>query len=143
MRNFLSRRNDGDNFGLDFWGLNDPFERIFNDSFFAPATDFMRTDVKENEKGYELKIDMPGYEKEEIELSLNDGYVTVSAEKKEKENNENFVRRERRFSCSRSYFVGNGVTEKDIKAKYNNGTLTLSIPKTDVIEQKKHNIEID
>ena len=128
MRNYLQRRNN-DFFGLDF------FSDVF-DGFFAPSVvrshDNMRTDVKETEKAYELAVDMPGFDKKDITVELKDGYLTVSASKQEKEEDGKYVRRERSYSCSRSYYVGDGVTENDVKAKYNNGTLNLFVPKKEI-----------
>ncbi len=139
MRNYLQRRND-DFFGLDF------FSDVF-DGFFAPniarTHDNMRTDVKETEKAYELFVDMPGFEKKDISVELKDGYLTVSASKQEKEEDGKYVRRERSYSCSRSYYVGDSVTENDVKAKYSNGTLNLFVPKKEIKQIQSKNIEID
>ena len=139
MRNYLQRRNN-DFFGLDF------FSDVF-DGFFAPSVvrshDNMRTDVKETEKAYELAVDMPGFDKKDITVELKDGYLTVSASKQEKEEDGKYVRRERSYSCSRSYYVGDGVTENDVKAKYNNGTLNLFVPKKEIKQIQGKNIEID
>ena len=139
MRNYLQRRNN-DFFGLDF------FSDVF-DGFFAPSVvrshDNMRTDVKETEKAYELAVDMPGFDKKDITVELKDGYLTVSASKQEKEEDGKYVRRERSYSCSRSYYVGDGVTENDVKAKYNNGTLNLFVPKKEIKQIQSKNIQID
>ncbi len=139
MRNFLTnRRND---LGFNF------FEDAF-DSFFRPAFNFsgnaMKTDVKETDKGYELSVDMPGYEKGDIELSLDNGYLTVKAQRAQKEEDKDaFVRRERTYSCSRTFYVGNTVTEEDIKAKYVNGTLVMDVPKKEKELPVKKTIQID
>lgn len=139
MRNYLQRRNN-DFFGLDF------FSDVF-DGFFAPSVvrshDNMRTDVKETEKAYELAVDMPGFDKKDITVELKDGYLTVSASKQEKEEDGKYVRRERSYSCSRSYYVGDGITENDVKAKYNNGTLNLFVPKKEIKQIQSKNIQID
>lgn len=139
MRNYLQRRNN-DFFGLDF------FSDVF-DGFFAPSVvrphDNMRTDVKETEKAYELAVDMPGFDKKDITVELKDGYLTVSASKQEKEEDGKYVRRERSYSCSRSYYVGDGITENDVKAKYANGTLNLFVPKKEIKQIQGKNIEID
>ena len=93
---------------------------------------------------YNLEDAVPGFDKKDIELTLSDGYLTVNAKKQEKEmDNEKFIRRERSMSCSRSFYVGEVVGEEDIKAKYNNGTLVLTIPKLDKKELPKKNIQID
>ena len=93
----------------------------------------MKTDIKEEDGLYLLSMDLPGYDKNDIKAELKNGYLTISAEKHEnRESNENngYVVRERYSgSCSRSFFVGDHVTEEDIKAAYSNGTLQLSFPK--------------
>lgn len=139
MKNFLSRRND---FDLGFNSIFDDFDDFFKPVFFS-RNDEMRTDVKNKGNEYELSIDMPGYDKSDINISLNNGYVTVSAERKEKEeDNENFLRRERSYSCRRSFYVGDNVTENDVKAKYDNGTLILDIPKNERKQIESKRIEI-
>lgn len=115
------------------------FEDLFNEFAFpsfaeCKAMPEMRTDIKENEDGYELAIDIPGFKKENVKAQLKDGYLTVSAEskdeKEEKDENGKFIRRERYSgSMSRSYYVGDAVTEDDIKANFADGTLKLFVPK--------------
>ncbi len=111
---------------------------LFDDFFDAPfntgsASGLMKTDVKATDTGYELEIDVPGIDKENISVQLENGYVTVTAktEKKNDEGKENghYIRRER-FSgtYSRSFYVGEDVNEEDVKAKYENGTLKLFVP---------------
>ena len=130
MKNYLSRRNDNENNWASVW--NDPFEDFFKPFFYGGmrASD-MRTDIKETEKGYEMQVDLPGFDKQDIKVSLNNGYLTVNAEKQEKEEDKkhNYLRRERKYSCSRSYYVGDQVKQEDVKAKYENGILTLDVPK--------------
>ena len=129
MKNYLSRRNERDDNFMDVW--SDPFEDFFKPFFYGGvrASD-MRTDIKETENGYEMQVDLPGFDKNDINVTLKNGYLTINAKKQDKEEDKhNYVRRERNYSCSRSYYVGEGVTEKDVKAKYDNGTLTLSVPK--------------
>lgn len=94
----------------------------------------MKTDVNGTEKGYEVAVDLPGFKKDEIQLELNDGYLTISAEKgldkEEKDKKDKYIRRERYAgSMSRTFYVGESVTENDIHAKYENGILTLDVPK--------------
>ena len=136
MKNYLQQRN----------GNMDMFDDLFGD-IFAPyrvdkAFKEMRTDIKEDEKGYEFSIDMPGYDKKDIKLELNDGYITVSAKREELEEKK-FVKRERTCSCQRSFYVGDKVTEEDVKAKLENGTLKLFVPKIEVKEIPKKQITID
>ncbi len=140
MRNYLSRRNN--DFGFDFF--NDAFDDFFKPVFYGVKETSMKTDVKQTDAGFELSIDMPGFDKKDIELSLENGYLKVQAKRSEKEEDEkSFVRRERSFSCSRSYYVGEGITEEDVKAKYNNGTLELFVPKKDKEIAQKKNIAIE
>ena len=111
---------------------------LFDDFFDAPfntgsASGLMKTDVKATDAGYELEIDVPGIDKENISVQLENGYVTVTAktEKKNDEGKENghYIRRERFYGTySRSFYVGEDVTEEDVKAKYENGTLKLFVP---------------
>ena len=100
------------------------------------AKNMMKTDVKNVENGYEVSIDLPGFKKDEIKLELKNGYLTIFAEKgldkDEKDEKDKYIRRERYTgSMSRSFYVGENLTEKDIHAKYENGILTLDVPKED------------
>lgn len=142
MKNYLTKRNN-DNFGLNFF--EDAFNDFFMPTFFDRRFDGnMRTDVKETKNGYSLCVDMPGFDKNDINVSLDNGYLTISAKREQNEDDgDSFIKRERSFSCQRSYYVGDGVTEKDVKAKYLNGTLSLEIPKKTEEKQTKRVIEID
>ncbi|MER2183205.1 MAG: Hsp20/alpha crystallin family protein [Clostridia bacterium] len=97
------------------------------------ASRMMKTDVKETETGYELAVDLPGFKKEEIKLELENGYLTISAAKavENKDEQNGKVLRQERYSgtMTRSFYVGEHVTEEDVKAKYENGVLCLSVPK--------------
>lgn len=137
----------GENLFDDF--MDDAFERNFfggrNPLYGKHSKNLMKTDVKETETGYELDIDLPGFKKDEISAHLEDGYLTVSAakgvDKDEKDNEGRYIRRERYSgSMTRSFYIGNSVTEEDIKAKYEDGILSLSIPKKDpkAVEAKKY-----
>lgn len=137
----------GENLFDDF--MDDAFERNFfggrNPLYGKHSKNLMKTDVKETETGYELDIDLPGFKKDEISAHLEDGYLTVSAakgvDKDEKDNEGHYIRRERYSgSMTRSFYVGNAVTEEDIKAKYEDGILSLSIPKKDpkAVEAKRY-----
>lgn len=110
----------------------------------------MKTDVKETDQGYEVDIDLPGFKKDEIQMQLEDGYLTVSAakglDKDEKDKKGKYVRRERYAgSMSRSFYVGDHVTEKDVHPKYEDGILKFSVPKADqkAVEEKRHYISIE
>ena len=128
----------------------DIFEDVFEDSFFNMDTKkIMKTDIKEHDDHFELLVDLPGFDKDNIKISLEDGYLTIEAKtntnKEEKDKQGKFVRQERYFGeCSRTFFVGNDITEEDIKANYVNGTLNIDIPKLEKhkeISNKKY-IEI-
>ena len=117
----------------------DLFEDMFRDPFFDERESrIMRTDIKEKGDKYIIDIDLPGYEKENIKIDVEDGYLTVHAtidsNKEEKEEGK-FVRKERYVgSCSRSFYVGEDVKEDDIKATFRNGILKLEVTKK---EEKK------
>lgn len=110
------------------------------------AKNIMKTDIKEHKDGYELEIDLPGFHKDEIQAELKDGYLTISAAKqlnqdeKEKES-EKYIRRERYSgSCQRSFYVGDEITQEDIKAEFKHGILKLFVPKKEAkpeVEQRK------
>ena len=135
--NLMDMFND---FDRDFFrGFNRPEQMLYGKN----AQRMMKTDVKETDGGYELDVDLPGFKKEEIHLELENGYLTISAEKSLENSNEKNgkVLRQERYSgtMSRSFYVGSGVTEEDITARYENGVLSLSIPKKDVqnVPEKK------
>ncbi len=111
------------------YDLFDVFDDFFKPMFFEETKE-LRTDIKETAEAYELDLELPGYAKEEIKVSLENGYLTVNAEKGQKEEEgKKYLRREIRESTSRSYYVGSDVAKEQIKAKYNNGILTLTVPK--------------
>lgn len=122
-----------------------PMERIG-----FPMNGLMKTDVKETDNAYELAMDLPGYGKNEVKAELKNGYLIIHASKEEKEDEKDkegkYIRRERYYgSCSRSFYVGKDVTENDIKAKFDNGILRITVPKKEAkpeIEEKKY-ISID
>lgn len=110
----------------------------------------MKTDVKEKDDTYEVDIDLPGFKKDEIAVSLANGYLTINASKgldKDKKDKEgNYIRRERYAgSCSRSFYVGGNVNREDVTAKFEDGILRLNIHKPDVpeVEQKDNRIAIE
>lgn len=109
------------------------------------ANNVMKTDVKETDTGYEVDIDLPGFKKDEINAQLDNGYLTISAakglDKDEKDKKGKYIRKERYAGAmSRSFYVGEGVTQEDIKAKYEDGILRLSVPKKEAkaVENKKY-----
>ena len=111
------------------------------------AKNMMKTDIKEQEDGYELEMDLPGFTKDEITAELKDGYLTISASKgldkdeQEKETGK-YIRRERYAgACQRSFYVGEDITEQDIKAEFKHGILKLFVPKKEAapkVENKKY-----
>ena len=123
----------------------DFFDDMFdlNDVWGRRENKFMRTDIQEKDGNYILEIDVPGYDKENIKIELENGYLKVTAETdKTDENNENgYIHQERFFgTCSRSYYVGENVKSEDIKASFKNGILNLSFPKEkqEKVESKKY-----
>lgn len=127
----------------------DLFDDMFKDPFFTQKdSQIMKTDIVENETNYLISLDLPGYDKKDIKISIEDGYLTVHATMDVEKNNDQkgkYVKRERFFGeCSRSFYVGD-IKEEDIKASFRNGTLSLEIPKEEIkedIPEKKY-ITID
>ena len=126
----------GDNL-MDDW-FNDFDDRFFGkkDPLYGKNKDhLMKTDIREKDEGFEVDVDLPGFAKEDIQLKLKEGVLTIAAkkglEKEEKDNDTGKVIRKERYSGSlqRSFYVGEELTEEDIKAKYANGVLSLMIPK--------------
>ena len=115
----------------------DLFDDMFSDPFFTMKENhLMKTDIKELDGEYEIAVDLPGYNKEDINLEINNGYLNITAKKNEssEEKHGKYLHKERFYGeCSRSFYIGDDIKEEDIKAKFNNGTLRLSIPK----EEKK------
>lgn len=129
MKNYMVEKHNNDLF-------NEVFGDFFKPVFYGDNAVYMATDVKEKEKSYELEIEMPGYNKEDISVDFEKGYLTVSAKKDEKqEEGKKYISRERHQVCRRSYYVGE-IDENGITAKYENGVLTVDLPKR-VEEQPK------
>ena len=122
----------------------DIFDEVFDDPFFGEKENkIMKTDLKEKDGKYMLEIDVPGYDKEDIKIELNEGYLTVSAEKNEEKEDKHakYLKRERFTGmCSRSYYVGDNLKEEDIKASFKNGILSIEFPKEveKKVEEKKY-----
>ena len=123
---------------------------------FPQGQPTMRTDIKESAEGYELEIELPGYSKDNITAELKDGYMTITAKQEEvneevSEDEEScdvvkYIRRERCYgTCKRSFYVGEEITEQDIKARFENGVLILFVPKKEPekIEEEKTFINIE
>ena len=124
------KRNEFDLFD-DFFGGNDLFPRR--------ESSIMKTDIKEKKDKYVIQMDLPGYEKDNIDLQLKDGYLEVTASVEKEEDNskdEKFVHKERFYGhCSRSFYVGDEISEEDIHAQFKNGILEIDIPKKDPKEE--------
>jgi HSP20 family protein len=136
--NSLIRRNTNND--LDFF--NDFFDGFFTTPAVRGTNLCMRTDIKETEKTYELEVDVPGFGKNDINISLENGYLTIEAKREEgkEEKESHFLKRERFVgSAARTFFVGDNLSQEDIKAGYDKGILTLSIPKQgSLVKEKKY-----
>lgn len=124
-------------------------ETLLDDFFDFPRMSYtrgsnssrlMQTDITETDKGYEVTINLPGFKKDNVKGELKDGYLVVTAttnsSNDEKDNNGKYIRRERYSgTCSRSFYVGENVKQEDIKAKFEDGTLKLSIPKKEALPE--------
>lgn len=141
----LARRNNNYN----------PWDELFSAPFFqnpfnSEKSSFMQTDIVEKDNKYLLHIELPGYQKEDIQAQLKDGYLTISAQRNEdhdeKDEKGNYIRRERfTGSCQRSYYVGEQVRQEDIRANFKDGVLSLSVPKEQpkAIEENHQYIPIE
>ena len=119
---------------MDDFGFRDNFFGGKNPLYGKHAKNIMKTDGRETDKGYELDVDLPGFKKDEVQVQLKDGYLTISAakglDKDEEDKKGNYIRRERYAgSMMRSFYVGDEIKQEDIHAKFENGILQLSIPK--------------
>ena len=132
---------------FDSW-FSDPVEKRFfgkkNPLYGKHAKNLMKTDVRETKDSYEVDVDLPGFKKDEINAQLDNGYLTISAakglDKDEKDKKGKYIRKERYAGAmQRSFYVGENLTQEDIKAKYENGILRLSVPKKEAkpVETKK------
>ena len=130
MRNNVARYNNNP------FDLFDPF---FNDFFGlernAKYNEVMKTDIIDHKDSYEMKIDMPEINKDDIKMSLEDGYLTIEAKvEKNTDENDKYIRKERYYGeFKRSYYVGDNIKEEDIDAKLENGVLTLNIKKIEEV----------
>ena len=134
----------GENLFNDDW-MDFGFPEVDKALYGKHANNVMKTDVKETDTGYEVDIDLPGFKKDEVNAQLDNGYLTISAakglDKDEKDKKGKYIRKERYAGAmSRSFYVGEGVTQEDIKAKYEDGILRLSVPKKEAkaVENKKY-----
>ena len=134
----------GENLFNDDW-MDFGFPEVDKALYGKHANNVMKTDVKETDTGYEVDIDLPGFKKDEINAQLDNGYLTISAakglDKDEKDKKGKYIRKERYAGAmSRSFYVGEGIAQEDIKAKYEDGILRLSVPKKEAkaVENKKY-----
>ncbi len=137
-------------FGEDLFDdfMDFPFEReVFRKRtpvYTSKEKNLMKTDVRETDSAYELDIDLPGFKKDEVTAKLENGYLTISAAKsadKDEEENGKYIRRERYAgSMSRSFYVGEHIRQDEIKAKFEDGILKLTVPKKSAqqVEEKKY-----
>ena len=128
-------------------GNFDLFDDFFEDDFFSRRDkNLMKTDIKETKDQYIIDIDLPGFDKDNINLSLNKGYLIISAKVSKKENSEEekYVRQERFYGeCSRSFYVGDDVIEDDINAEFKNGILKIQVPKKEAFNESKEIKQIE
>ena len=126
----------GENMFDDFF--SDPFGMMVpqtRDALYGKhAKNLMKTDIRETDTSYELDIDLPGFKKDEVSIDLKDGYLTISAAKgvdKDAEDKKGKYIRQERYAgaCSRSFYVGDAVEPEDVSAKFEDGILTISVPK--------------
>lgn len=129
---------------LDDWFQNDwdrDFDRMMQATdprhmFGKRSANVMKTDVRETENGYDVFVDLPGFKKEDVKLDLQNGYLTISANRSsdhdEKDNEGHYIRQERYTgSCARSFYVGEEIKPEDVKASFKDGILELSLPKAE------------
>ena len=134
----------------DPWFDDREFKNLEKKLYGHRAKNVMNTDIRETDDAFKMEIDLPGFKKEDVTVELDNGYLTISAakglDKNEAENEDEakkgkYIRKERYSgSCKRSFYVGDALTEEDIKASFKHGILTLTIPKKDTkqIEQNKY-----
>ena len=125
-----------DDFMRDFTFFDDSELRKMEKKLYGHhGKNMMKTDIKETDTGYELEMDLPGFAKEEVHASLDNGYLTISAAKglnedEKKKESGRYIRRERYMgACQRTFYVGENITEEDIKAEFKHGILKLSVPR--------------
>ncbi len=123
----------GENMFDEFFDFDNDFFGSHNPLYGKHARNLMKTDIQEKDGSYEIAVDLPGFKKDEINVDVNDGYLTISAQKgldKDEEDKKGKILRRERYagSCSRSFYIGK-VKAEDVKAKYKSGVLTLSVPK--------------
>ena len=132
-----------DFFGFHFYDDKD-YRKMEKKLYGHREKNLMKTDVKESDSGYELEMDLPGFKKEDVKVSLENGYLTISASKESGDEKENgkYIRRERYSgTCQRSFYIGEEIGQEDVKGEFKHGILKLFIPKIErkpAIEEKKY-----
>ena len=120
----------GNNFVDNFF---DDYDDSKNRRYVQQTASVMKTDIKETDSSYEIEIELPGFDKNDVKAQLNNGYLVISASKtenKDEQEGKKYLRRERYTgSCSRSFYVGDELRQEDIKARFDKGVLTLIVPK--------------
>jgi len=135
MRNYLMQSNKS--------LLDEMFDGFFKPMFYEERLHgVMATDVKKSESGYELEIEMPGFSKSDIDVNFEKGYLTVSAKKQNSNSEGGYISRERASVMRRSFYVGD-IDDERISAKYENGVLTIALPKKEQPELKNKKITIE
>ena len=133
-----------------FYGGRDQ-RRIEKKLYGRRAKNLMKTDIKETDSAYEIEMDLPGFKKDEVQVSLENGYLTISAAKgldkdEQEKDTGRYLRRERYAgACERSFYVGEDVTQEEIKGEFKHGILKLTVPKKEAkpaVEEKNY-IEIE
>ena len=133
--------------GSSIWDMERMMDDFFKDSFFSNLNysgNLIKADIKETENNYLIEAELPGFEKDQIELELKDDVLTISVEQNKEDSveKENYIMKERRYgSFKRSFHVEN-VKNEDVNAEYKNGVLRISLPKNDNPPTKKYNIQI-
>lgn len=135
----VPRRNSGFDLFDDFFKEDDFFTR--------KQSSLMKTDIKEKKDKYVIEVDLPGCDKENIDLSLENGYLKIAAKVVKESNSgddEKYLRQERFYGeCSRSFYVGDQITQKDIDAEFNNGILKIEVPKIEEVEEEPESKRIE
>ena len=124
----------GENLFDDMFDMDAMFNNRHSELFGKHAKNLMKTDIRETENTYELDIDLPGFKKDDVQIELQNGYLTISAakgvDKDESDKKGKYIRQERYAgACSRTFYVGRDVRPEDIGARYEDGILQLSVPK--------------
>ena len=147
MPKVFRRENLFDDWFENFDLMDREMEQLNRKLYGKHSNREMLTDVKEHEDHYDVVIDLPGFKKEEIGVELNDGYLTITANKghdEEEKNKAGKIIRQERYSgmMSRSFYVGDEITSDEIHGKYEGGVLTLSVPKKEVQKEVEHSNRI-